>query len=506
MLHAVVADAARRHGLRPALITPAGWSASFADLDVLSSEAAVGLRRRGVGPGDPVALCLPSSVEYVVLHLALAKLGAVVAGINPLLADAERRKVLQRSGAGLVLATPTLASAFGGLSGSDVAFVDLAGGVADVLDDQRVRGAAVDPLPDDDERAAAIVFTSGTTSGVPKGALFRNRQLRAALAVEDADPWSAGRHVLSSTQFAHVGFMLRLAGYLRQGTTLCLVEKWRAELALELIERYRMPAVNGVGSQVALLLDHPDLERHDLSSVRRVVTGGGPSSPAVISRAIERWGATYSIRYSSTESGGVGTAVDHTEPVQSAASDVGTPRGDVQVRIGPAGAERPRGEVGEVCLRSSAVMSEYWRDPTATAATLVDGWLHTGDLGFVDDRGHLHLAGRTTEMYIRGGYNVYPQEVEAVLSQHPAVARVAVVAREDPVMGEIGVAVVVPRDGRPELRSLREFAAAQVAPFKLPEVLRLVDDLPLTQAQKLDRRRLSELVATPDPDEQRLRQ
>jgi acyl-CoA synthetase (AMP-forming)/AMP-acid ligase II len=177
----------------------------------------------------------------------------------------------------------------------------------------------------------------------------------------------------------------------------------------------------------------------------------------------------------------------------------------VQLRIGRAGEERPVGEVGEVCVRSSAVMSEYWHDPDATAAALVDGWLHTGDLGYIDDRGDLHLAGRTTEMYIRGGYNVYPQEVEAVLSQHPSVDAVAVVPRPDDVMGEIGVAVVVSRSRDAELSALRIFAADQLAGFKLPEVLRFVDELPLTQTQKLDRRHLTALVARPAPDEQRVR-
>ncbi len=505
MLHEIVAEAARRYGPRPALITPAGWTASFADLDRLSDEFAAGLRADGVGVGDVVALCLPSSVDYIVAYLALAKLGAIVAGINPLLSDGERRKVLERAAADLLLTTPALRAALHDLPGPATISTELAGSVEEVFADLRRRGESVALLPDDPERPAVILFTSGTTTGVPKGALFRNRQLRAALAVECDDPWSGGEHVLSSTQFAHVGLMLRLAGYLHLGTTLCMVDKWRAEVALELIERYRMPAVNGVGSQVALLLDHPDLERRDLSSVRRVVTGGGPSAPSVISEAIRRWDAVYSIRYSSTELGGVGTAISYTEPLTAPSSNVGTARGDVRLRIGAAGEERPTGEVGEICVRSSAVMSEYWSDPQATAVALVDGWLHTGDLGFLDDRGDLHLAGRTTEMYIRGGYNVYPQEVEAVLSQLPGVDAVAIVPRPDPVMGEIGVAVVVSRDRNTDLGSLRRLAADQVAGFKLPEVLRFVDALPLTQTQKLDRRRLASLVAAPSADEQRLR-
>jgi acyl-CoA synthetase (AMP-forming)/AMP-acid ligase II len=137
-------------------------------------------------------------------------------------------------------------------------------------------------------------------------------------------------------------------------------------------------------------------------------------------------------------------------------------------------------------------MSGYWQDTTGTAATLVDGWIRTGDLARIDERGLVRLAGRSTEMFIRGGYNVYPAEVEATLAAHPAVAEVAVVPRPDPVMGEIGVAVVAPRDPAtpPTLAEVRDFLAGRLATYKLPEALRIVPELPLTPGQKLDRRAL----------------
>ena len=152
-----------------------------------------------------------------------------------------------------------------------------------------------------------------------------------------------------------------------------------------------------------------------------------------------------------------------------------------------------QGETGEVCLRSGAVMKEYWHDPAATAETLRGGWLHTGDLGMIDDRGCLRLVGRSKEMFISGGYNVFPLEVEAVLSAHPAVGEVAIAPRPDPVMGEIGVAVVVPRDpaAPPTLDDLRSFATGRLATWKLPEAIRYVETLPLTSMSKLDRRTLA---------------
>ncbi len=161
--------------------------------------------------------------------------------------------------------------------------------------------------------------------------------------------------------------------------------------------------------------------------------------------------------------------------------------------LGDDGTPCPPGTVGELCLRSPCMFRGYWRDEAATAEVLRDGWLHSGDLAWIDERGLLRLAGRSKEMYIRGGYNVYPVEVERVLSTHPAVAEVEVVPRPEPVMGEIGVAVVVPRDpaSPPSLDDLRAHAAPYLAAFKLPEAVEVVDDLPLTANHKVDKTALA---------------
>ena len=250
------------------------------------------------------------------------------------------------------------------------------------------------------------------------------------------------------------------------------------------------------------MLRDPSFDQRDLSHVSTIVMGGGPSSPALVNEARRRFGAAYSIRYSSTESGGVGTATAFDADDHEALQTVGRARGRHR-RVGARRRGRPvdaaTGEVGEVWLRSPATMTGYWRDPEGTEAAIVDGWLRTGDLGRIDETGCLVLAGRQGEMFIRGGYNVFPVEVEAVLANHPGVSAVAVVPRPDDVMGEIGVAVVVPspsragRDG-PTLAELRAFGARELAAHKLPEALVLVDQLPLTAMQKLDRRTVTELV------------
>jgi acyl-CoA synthetase (AMP-forming)/AMP-acid ligase II len=212
-----------------------------------------------------------------------------------------------------------------------------------------------------------------------------------------------------------------------------------------------------------------------------------------VAAAREIFGAAYSIRYSSTESGGCGTGTAFDADDDEALHTVGTPRPGIDVAVrGEDGRPVPGGEVGELWLRSPTQMAGYWRDPEGTAAAIVDGWLRTGDLARIDERGLVRLAGRRKEMFVRGGYNVYPAEVEAALAAHPGVADVAVVPRPDPVMGEIGVAVVVPADpaAPPALADLRDFLGGRLAAWKQPEAVRVVADLPLTPMQKLDRRAL----------------
>ncbi len=177
------------------------------------------------------------------------------------------------------------------------------------------------------------------------------------------------------------------------------------------------------------------------------------------------------------------------------ANTVGRPAPEVELRIaGERGVALPDGEVGEVCCRSAAMFKGYWRDPETTATAVDgDGWLHTGDLGFVGGDGNLRIVGRLKEMYIRGGYNVYPAEVEGVLAEHPSVARVAVVGVPDPVLGEIGVAFVVPAPGTtaPALDPLRNWCRDRLADYKAPDRLEMVDDLPLTSMLKVDKRALA---------------
>lgn len=476
MLPHIVTETARRFADRAVLVDQRGAELSYLDLDRRSDGVAAAWSAAGLGERSVVGLRIGSTFDYVIAYAAAAKLGAVTAGVNPSLAVAEQDRLLDRLAPDLVVDGPL----------------------------PTVDAAAPSPeLPEDPERIVAVVFTSGTT-GPPKGAVFRNRQL-AAICKADLGPgweerWGGGGPMLASTQFAHVGFMTKLPWYLRLGTTLHVLDRWRAADVLRAVATHRIDTLGVVAPQLALMLRDPLVDELDLSCVQRIVAGGAASPPGLVRAARERFGAQYSIRYSSTESGGVGLGTEFGVPDHEALHTVGRPRPGVEVRIvDPDGATVDAGATGELWLRTPTMFDGYWHDPEATAATLVDGWIRTGDLASRSGDGLVTLKGRTKEMYIRGGYNVAPAEVEAVLSEHPSVAAVAIAPRPDDVMGEIGVAVVVARAGAtvPSLDDLRAFGADQLARWKLPEAMIVADELPLTSMQKLDRDALAAMAHDP---------
>jgi acyl-CoA synthetase (AMP-forming)/AMP-acid ligase II len=481
MLPQTIAEAARRFAERTAYVAPTGWELSYRDVDRISDEVAAGLAARGVRSGDVVALVLPPGPEYLLAYCGAAKLGGITAGVNDRLSMRERTSVLD-------VADPRVVIDADEFPAADHPDKTLSG--------LRVEGVAPPPLPEDPDRPVAIIFTSGTT-GLPKGALYCNRQLAFITQTDVGDTWDGGGRSYSGTSFAHLGFMTKLPGSLRRGGTNFIMQRWRARAALELIARERMTNVAGVPTQLALMLRDPEFDQFDLSAVQYIVSGGGPITPGLATEARRRFGARLATRYSCTEAGiGLGTAFD--DPDEDAIVSVGRPHPSVALSLRSADNEPVgNGEIGEVCLRSPAVMAGYWRDPDQTRAAFTpDGFVRTGDLGWIDDAGRLRLVGRSKEMYVRGGYNVYPVEVESVLSTHPDVAAIAVVPRPDDVMGEIGVAVVVVRDTTPALglNDLRDFAAGHLAAYKLPEAIEVVDALPLTAGDKVDRRALAEAL------------
>lgn len=532
MLGSVVAEAARRFGESPLLVREDGDSLSYSDLDRISDELALGLARFGVKTGDIISLLVPSGPAYVLSYVAAAKLGAITAGVNERLSPPEQAACLEVARPSLVIADPAVVNSGGAgvpgplelaaatLSGSEILFVDSASPSVELFSSVRVPDESPPELPEDLARPVAIVFTSGTT-GMPKGAVFCGSQLDAIGEIDAGRRFGGGGRGLGSTSMAHLATMTKLPQTIRGGGTTFLMKRWSAGEALRMIERNRITTLGGIPTQVALMLRHEIFENTDTSSVRVIALGGGPSTPSLVREARERFDVPVVVRYTCTEAG-VGTGTLPDDPPDEAEETVGRARGGIELTIrdadsgdsagtsGSAGASGsavlrvlPDGEIGEVCLRSEAVMAGYYADPDATAAVMTsDGAVRTGDLGWIDDRGLLHLCGRAKEMYVRGGYNVFPLEVENVLSEHPRIAHVAVAPRSDPVMGEIGVAVVVARDpsSPPDLEDLRHYAEGRLAHHKMPEDILVVDELPRTAMEKIDRRLLQKIVSAPVPD------
>jgi acyl-CoA synthetase (AMP-forming)/AMP-acid ligase II len=462
---------------------------TFAEWDRAADGVAAVMADLGVGKGDVVCLLLPSSADYAIAYQAAMRLGAITSGINTRLGPGEVESIFARTEPRLVicesperLVSPPPARV---LPRTDLASAAKADPMA-----RRADLKADDPV--------AVVWTSGT-SGQPKGAVFDHASL-AAMAEGAGDLSRPGDRRLSPLPFAHVGYMTRVWDELVHViTTIVVPAPWKAGEALRLIGAEGVTVGQGVPSQWSLMLAHPDFDHTDVSSLRLAATGGASVPPELVRDMRRRLGCPVIVRYTSTEAC-VSTGSRPDDPDEVIINTVGRPEGGVEMEIvDDTGAVVPTGAVGTVRLRSGAVMRRYWKDPVRTAEVRSDdGWLLTGDLGRLDGAGNLTLVGRRTEMYIRGGYNVYPTEVEAVLGEHPAVAKVAVVGVADPVLGQIGVAFVVPSgDGPPTLDELRQWVRERLADYKAPDRLNLIEELPLTAMSKIDKRALAATLPAP---------
>jgi acyl-CoA synthetase (AMP-forming)/AMP-acid ligase II len=481
---------------------------TFAQWDRAADGVAGLLARQGVGRGSVVCLMLPSSMDYMVCYAGAARLGAVTSGINLRLGGPEITSILERTMPAVTVVDDRSPRPVGPLGA--------------VLERSEVRAAVAGPAPVrwpslSSSDPVAVVWTSGTT-GLPKGAVFDHRCLAAVAAGTDvlSEP---GDRRLSPLPFAHVGSMTRVWDEIANGvTTVITPTPWRAADAIDIMVEERITVAQGVPTQWALVLSHPDLAGATFTALRVVGTGASTVPAELVAALRDRFGVPVVVRYTSTESSlGTGTVPGDADDV--VATTVGRPVGGVELSLVD-GNGRPvaDGQVGRVRLRSAAVMRGYWGGPPtgpgasgvvydagATQAVLADdGWLTTGDSGRRDEAGCLKLVGRSGDRYIRGGYNVYPAEVEGVLSTHPAVDQVAVVAAPDPVLGEIGVAFVVPASGATAdeaalLDELRAAAMSALADYKAPDRVVAVDRLPLTSMMKIDKRPLAQRAASLPP-------
>lgn len=481
---------------------------TYAEWARLTERVAGVLAARGVRRGDVVALLLPSTPCYQMCYLGAVRAGAATTGVNVRYRRTEIAHLLRRAGARTLIAVTRWHGAdFRAVVEPlraelpelrDVLWLEPDALAASTRD--AVAGLGPDaPAPDvavDPDDPAAIVFTSGTT-GVPKGAWYAHASLLALAEIEarrhPGGPPRFMRHLAAGLSFAHVGTMARIAIHVGNVWSSLVHDTFDPALVLETIERERLAHLGAIPTQAILLLDHPDRPRRDLSSLETVLLGGAPSSPELIRRVQDTLGVRVQVRYSSTEVG-IATGSQPDDPPEILATTVGKATPGVELRIvDPERGPCATGDVGEVLVRSPATMRGYWRDPEQTATVRdADGWIHTGDLGWLDAAGYLRLKGRRSEMYIRGGFNVYPAEIEDVLARHPKVARAAILGMPDATFGEIGWAFVAPHrlDDPPTLDELRRFVGAELASFKRPDRLAVLGELPVTPMFKVDKQAL----------------
>ncbi len=490
-----LAEAAlERKGDYPALLFEGRWHGS-GELHERARGLAGGLIGAGTRPGDRVVVTMANCPEVGIAYNALWRAGAVVTPAMFLLPEPDLRHVIADSGAVGVITTseflPKVSAATAGLPG--VRFVACAGeceGEATALAELEA-SAPADIVPRGDDELAALLYTGGTT-GQAKGVMLTHRNLHYTGAAAQAASYIPGiNRALGTLPLSHsYGILTTIVGLHAPESGVAVLLRWfRASTFLEMVAEHGLQTSATVPSMLQLLLDEP-LEEYDLSSLRVLTSGGAPLALEIV----EAWGrrvphVTVRQGYGLTESAALiaTTPVDRPRP-----GSVGQAVPGSEVRIeDEAGRSLPSGEVGEIVVRSPAVMQGYWNAPEATAEALRDGWLHTGDVGYLDADGYLFVVDRKKDLIIRGGFNVYPRDVEDLLLEHPAVGMAAVVGRPDARHGEEVVAFVSAHPGEaidpPELVA---WARERIGGYRYPREVHVVDAVPLTAVGKIDRKAL----------------
>ncbi|WP_042378283.1 long-chain-fatty-acid--CoA ligase [Streptacidiphilus melanogenes] len=484
-------ETARRQPERSALrLGPA--AIDYAELDELTARAAALLRAEGVRPGDRVALMLPNVPEFVVLYYGILRTGAVVVPLNPLLKTRETDYHLRDSGAVLLFewhAAPgegAQGAAAAGVPHVSVEPADFTARLAAHAPHEEVADTAGDDV-------AVLLYTSGTT-GRPKGAALTHHGLRhnTETVAANLERLTSDDVVVGCLPLFHIfGQTCGMNAAVRGGATLVLVPRFDARTVLETIARDRATIFQGVPTMYAALLEQPDLDEGDVAALRMCISGGASLPVEVLHGFERRFGCMILEGFGMSETSPVVT-FNHPDRPRKPGS-IGTPVRDVEVRLlDEEGKQVAQGEVGELAVRGPNLMKGYWNRPEETAATVPDGWLRTGDLARQDEDGYLYIVDRKKDLIIRGGYNVYPREIEEVLYEHPAVALVAVVGTPDERLGEEVAAAVVLRPGAgatPE--ELVEFTKERVAAYKYPRHVWVMDALPMGPSGKILKREIT---------------
>jgi long-chain acyl-CoA synthetase len=462
---------------------------TYAQLRDAAGRMSTLLASAGIEPGDRVGLMLPNVPAFPIAFYGALAAGAVVVPMNPLLKSREVGYYLSDSGARVVLAAHAAAGE-AAKGAADAGAHAIAVGTPDLADLLAEHAPATEQAGRGNDDDAVILYTSGTT-GKPKGAelthanLVRNAELTAQTLLKN----NPDDVMMGCLPLFHVfGLTCGLNATVAAAGTLTLLPRFDPAKALEIIQRDKVTIFEGVPTMYAAILHTPEADPA-MAATLRVCVSGGASMPVEIMRGFEeKFGCIILEGYGLSETSPV-ASFNHPDRVRKPGS-IGTPVEGVQMRlVDDAGQTVPDGEIGEIAIRGHNVMKGYWGKPEATAETITDGWFRTGDLAKVDSDGYYYIVDRKKDLIIRGGYNVYPREIEEVLHEHPAVAEVAVVGIPHPDLGEeVGAAVALIPGASATPAELREFAKDKMAAYKYPRQVWLVESLPKGPTGKILRR------------------
>jgi fatty-acyl-CoA synthase len=476
---------------------------SFADMQAAAERLATAMLDMGLSSGDRIALLAYNQIEWLQLFFAATRIGLGVVALSTRYRDAEIEYMLADSRARAVFTLSKaedfdframferIAARLPDLRAvtviDDNAFAAL--GRADA-DSRRLQSVAERVQPDD---LAMVIYTSGTT-GRPKGCALTHASLLASAHAQALHTRvRPGELVQLSNPLNHVGGIT--CGVLTQligGGSCELVPVFKAKTVLEMIRRRPPGILVGVPTMMTLLLNHPESEQTELGSVRLIVTGGSNVDATLLSQLRQRMPqSTVMNLYGLSESSGALVMTPWGGGEEDLMRSIGQPLDGAAVRVVDAdGQPLPTGEVGELCFSGLGVVRDYI-GAASNPEAFAGGWLHTGDLGAIDARGYITLKGRQKDMYIQGGFNVYPAEVEALIATHPDVLMVAGIGVPDPVLGEIGRYYVVVKEGSElDAAAVLAWCADKIADYKIPRQVDLRPDLPLTPAGKIHKARL----------------
>jgi long-chain acyl-CoA synthetase len=479
-----------------------GASLTFADIERRSNRVAAGLREAGVRRGSRVGILAKNTPTFYEVTLGAAKAGVALVPVNYRLAPAEMAFVLQDANVEVLFLASDFAEVISQIKGTlpelrEVVAIDGPDYPFSEYADWRDRYAGADV--DYDINAGEVIlhaYSSGTT-GRPKGVPLTNANVWEALKARLVawGPWHDRDVTHVCMPQYHVGAIMWGLGGLCQGVASVLTRDFRAAEVLELVERYRITKTQLASVMMKMIMDDPGCARADFSSLELIVYGAGPSSQEFVRQAERVFRCGLAQGYGLTESAGSVSYMspeDRANAVGDRLESVGKALAGVDIRIcGPDGAPLRPGEIGEVICRGPQVMQGYWKLPEASAEVLRDGWLHTGDAGYMDEDGYLYIVDRIKDLIVSGGENIYSAEVEHALAAHPAVKDAAVIAVPDDNWGEVPKAFLVVEPGTALTEcDFIDFVRGRIAHYKAPKTVEFVDCLPRNASGKVLKREL----------------